>query len=181
MNRYFGLIRLAVRIVVVGLLAFAGLATTNAQVATGGTYTLDQSVIANGGGTSLGTGYKVEGTSGQSAAGGSLANGVYNVKSGFWNPILSPTAAHVSVSGQVLTPDGRGLRNAVVILTGPNLTTPRRTLTTSFGYFTFDDIEAGQVYIITVSSRRYGFAQPTQAIAVFDNIAGLIFQAAWQN
>lgn len=67
-----------------------------------------------------------------------------------------PTAAGVSVSGRVLTDDGRGLMNASVTLTdmqGQTLT----TRTSSFGYYLFDDLNAGQMYVIAVSSKRYTY------------------------
>lgn len=67
-----------------------------------------------------------------------------------------PTAAGVSVSGRVLTEDGRGLTNATVMLTdmqGQTLT----ARTSSFGYYLFDDLAAGQMYVISVLSKRYTY------------------------
>ncbi len=81
----------------------------------------------------------------------------------------------------MLTQDGRGIRNIYVVINGGALTTPRVALTSSFGYFAFDDIEVGQTYVISISSKRYGFAQPTQAISVIDNVNDLVFQASWEN
>ena len=50
----------------------------------GGTFTITQSVIANGGGTSGGSTFSVTGTTGQSLA-GTLSNGApFNVRGGFW-------------------------------------------------------------------------------------------------
>jgi hypothetical protein len=165
--------------------AFVALTQISGQIATGGSYTLDQAVTANGGGRStdpIGNLYKVEGTSGQSAAGGSLIGGTYNAKSGFWAPgPFAPTAANVAVSGRVVTADGRGIRNVSVVLTGGTLTSPRIAQTGSFGYFTFDEIEVGQTYIVSVSSKRYGFGQPSQSISVLDNVTDLVFTATWQN
>lgn len=65
-----------------------------------------------------------------------------------------PTAAGVSVSGRVLTDDGRGLTNAIVILTDVQGQT-RATRSSSFGYYRFDDLTGGEVYVISVSSKRY--------------------------
>ena len=69
---------------------------------------------------------------------------------------LTPTAAGVSIAGRVLTPDGSGLRNAAVVLTdgAGNI----RTVTTSaFGYYRFDDVEAGQTVTLDVWSKRFQF------------------------
>ena len=69
------------------------------------------------------------------------------------------TAAGVEVSGRVLTPgdDDRGVRNAVVRLTGPDGVI-RTTTTSSFGVYRFDDVGRGETYVISVTSKRYRFA-----------------------
>jgi hypothetical protein len=68
-----------------------------------------------------------------------------------------PTAAGVSISGRVLTSGGGGLTNATVALTDSTGQT-RTTRTSSFGYYLFDDLSAGQSYVITVNSKRYSYA-----------------------
>lgn len=63
----------------------------------------------------------------------------------------------VSLSGRVTTPGGQGLRNAVVTLTDPQGN--RRTATTSsFGVYSFDNVQTGETYFVTVASKRYRFA-----------------------
>ena len=80
------------------------------------------------------------------------------------------TAANVSVSGRVLTDDGSGLRNAVVYLTKANGETVS-TRTSSFGYYRFDDLEAGQTLIISVFHKRYQFTPQVVTInEVVDNL-----------
>ena len=61
-----------------------------------------------------------------------------------------------AVSGRILTPDGRSLRNAVVVLTD-SLGIRRTATTSSFGSFTFDTVATGETYVIGVSSKRYRF------------------------
>lgn len=85
--------------------------------------------------------------------------------------ILQPTAANVSVSGRTLTPEGYGLRNAIVTLTDAQGVT-RSARTSTFGYFRFDDVAVGETYIIGVTSKRYQFAP--QVIAVNDEVTDLI-------
>ena len=67
------------------------------------------------------------------------------------------TAPLVSVGGRVTTPDGRGLRNAIVALTDP-LGVRRTATTSSFGIFMFDNVATSETYVIGVSSKRYRFA-----------------------
>lgn len=68
-----------------------------------------------------------------------------------------PTAAGVSISGRVLTGEGNGLANATVTLTD-RLGQTRTARTGSFGYYMFDDLTAGQVYVISIISKRYTYA-----------------------
>ncbi len=82
----------------------------------------------------------------------------------------TPTAASASVSGRVLTANGNGLRNAVVRLTGQQGAT-QSVRSSSFGYYRFDDVQAGETYIISVSSKRYRFI--SQIISVADEITEL--------
>lgn len=66
------------------------------------------------------------------------------------------TPAPVGVGGRVIAPNGRGLSNATVTLIQTDGTV-RTTRTTTFGYYRFSDITAGQTVIVTVASKRYNF------------------------
>lgn len=161
-----------------GLLLFAVLVCAghpSAQVATGGTYTLAQATIAGGGGSSAGAGYLLGGTTGQAVTADNAAGNPYSLRSGFWNPLSSATAAGVSVSGRVVAENGRGITNAKVTLFGASLSQPRVVLTGRFGTFVFNDVEAGQTYLITVASRRFTFEQSSQLISVVDNVSDIMF------
>ena len=82
----------------------------------------------------------------------------------------------VAVSGRVVTSDGGGIRNVHLTIARANGAT-QQALTGSFGYFRFDDVEAGQTYIISVTSKRYQFANPAQLISVANEITDLMFNA----
>ncbi|MEO7660493.1 MAG: carboxypeptidase-like regulatory domain-containing protein, partial [Pyrinomonadaceae bacterium] len=86
--------------------------------------------------------------------------------------IIGPSAAGVTVSGRVTTSSGQGLRNATVFITDSEGV--RRTATTSsFGVYTFNDVEAGGNYVIGVSSKRYRFA--SRVINVSDSLSDVDF------
>ena len=74
--------------------------------------------------------------------------------------ITIPAAAGVTVSGRVTTPDGVGLRNATVTIVDRN-GLARAVTTSSFGYYSFDSVAAGESYTIGVASRAYRFASRT--------------------
>ncbi|MEP6787763.1 MAG: carboxypeptidase-like regulatory domain-containing protein, partial [Acidobacteriota bacterium] len=79
----------------------------------------------------------------------------------------APTAAGVNVSGHVLTPDGRGLRNATVWMTDSR-GVRRSVVSNSLGRFIFEDVPAGETYLLGVSSKRYRFT--TRVLQIFDPV-----------
>ncbi len=89
----------------------------------------------------------------------------------------TPLAAGVSISGRVLSSEERGIRNAVVTISGGALTQPLTIRSGPNGRFTFDDIPAGETYVITVGARRFQFSNPSRIISVTDNIVGFDFMA----
>ena len=78
----------------------------------------------------------------------------------------------VSLSGRVLTPDVRGLRNATMSITDSN-GIRRTTTTSSFGFYQFDNVLIGGTYTIAVSSRLYRFAP--QVLQVTDTLTNIDF------
>jgi hypothetical protein len=87
------------------------------------------------------------------------------------------TAAGVTVSGRVFTPEGYGLRNAIVTITDSTGMT-RTARTTTFGYYTFEGIEVGGTYVISVGSKRYTFTPRT--ITVNDAVSDVDFTGQGQ-
>jgi len=127
--------------------------------------------------------------------GGTDANGVWSLyvrdDTGVFSPtaisgcigggwgleFLGPTAGNASVSGRVTTADGRGMRNAVLTLTGDSLRTPLVTRTRAFGYYSFDGLQAGETYIVTIDSRNYTFGTPSQVLNLTGSLTDVNFQA----
>ncbi|HQU83148.1 MAG TPA: PepSY domain-containing protein [Pyrinomonadaceae bacterium] len=88
------------------------------------------------------------------------------------------TAANSSVAGKVKTNDGRGLTNALVLLTNANGNT-RSVRTSSFGNYRFDEVASGETYTISVISKRFQFTP--QIVSVNDNVTDLDFTANGSN
>src|SRR5258708_6901304 len=82
-------------------------------------------------------------------------------------------ASSVSVGGIAKTPDGRGLRNAVVSLKDTQTNIVRKVSTSSFGLFSFDSVPTGVLYTISVNSKLYRFTP--QQVTPTDNITNLVF------
>ena len=149
--------------VVLTLAAFA--ASVAAQ--SGGTFQIDKSVIAGGGGQVTGGAFVLDGTVAEPVSGIISTGGTFSLGSGFWGGSAAP-AANVTVSGRVLTSDGRGLRNATVSMTSSQGVV-RTATTSSFGLFSFDSVSTGDVYTFRVISRLFRFSP--QAVQVTDNLA----------
>jgi hypothetical protein len=149
----------------------------DAQVASGGSFELEKTSIAGGGGESSGGTFTVNGTTGQAAAGARSNDTAVRMQNGFWTGIvLAPTAGHAIVSGRILTVDGRGIKNVRLTLIGPHGVAGVATSTT-FGYFRIPDVPVGQTYILTVSSKRYTFSNPQRVFTVTDDLAEIDFVA----
>ncbi|HEY8562947.1 MAG TPA: CARDB domain-containing protein [Pyrinomonadaceae bacterium] len=88
--------------------------------------------------------------------------------------LVAPTAAAVEIKGRVLSSPNAPLEQAIVVLTDSNGNS-RTAKTNSFGYFRFAQIEAGGIYTVSVSARRYEFTP--QVLNVSDSIADLILMA----
>ena len=89
---------------------------------------------------------------------------------------LAPTAAGVRVSGRVTTADGIGIRNAFVYLTRADGTVSAAR-TSSFGYYSFEEVPAGETCVLSVESKRFTFAVPTRVLLVTDTLSGVDFVA----
>ncbi|MBK7393585.1 MAG: DUF4394 domain-containing protein [Chloracidobacterium sp.] len=85
------------------------------------------------------------------------------------------TASGVTLSGRVaLGPQGRGITNVVVSITDSNGVV-RNTTTRKGGLYSFEDLETGGSYIVTVRSRKYSFSP--RVVQLFDNLSDIDFFA----
>lgn len=73
--------------------------------------------------------------------------------------------------------NGRPIGRATVTVSGGNLGAPIVVLTNTFGYFKFD-LEVGNSYALSVSAKRYEFADSNVFFSLGDNIAGINFFAS---
>lgn len=157
------------------LTVIVGVSGIELPAQSGGSFDIKQSVIASGGSESGGGTFSLTGIAGQTVVNSSTGPG-YVVRSGFWQGNLGPTASLVAVSGKVTTADGRGIRNVNVSLTDQSGNV-RKALTGSFGYYRFDEIEAGQTVVLSTAAKRYVFASPTRIVTVQEELADIDFTA----
>jgi len=87
---------------------------------------------------------------------------------------FAPTAAHVSISGRVVTRDGLSISQASLVLTSQNGTV-KTALTNPFGYFRFDDVEVGGTYLLEVAHKRFVFDTSPRVLSVQDELTDIDF------
>jgi len=99
-------------------------------------------------------------------------NGAYSLNFSC-TTVAVPSAAGVSVGGRVISGNG-GISRVGVSITDSR-GQMRYATTNSFGFYKFDDLPAGETYLIEVSSKKYQFSNPTRIISVTENITDLDF------
>ncbi|MDQ4121400.1 MAG: carboxypeptidase regulatory-like domain-containing protein, partial [Acidobacteriota bacterium] len=96
-------------------------------------------------------------------------------ENGLFSTSAQPNAS-ISVSGRVLTSDGRGIRNVQVSLIDQS-GQAKTVLTTAFGNYRFADVAAGENYTISVSAKRYSFSKQSRTVSLTGETEGINFVA----
>lgn len=86
------------------------------------------------------------------------------------------TAASVTIGGRVMTASGRGIRNVVVTMIDTNGSV-RTATSSSFGYYRFETVAAGETYIVSARGKRYQFTQSSQVVNAAEEMDGINFTA----
>ena len=92
--------------------------------------------------------------------------------------LFIPTAAHLSIAGRAVTSDGTGIGNTRITLSGGTLPEPLQVLTNPFGYYQFDNVPAGETYLVEAFAKRHTFIEPVRVINLSEKIADLDFVAS---
>ena len=97
---------------------------------------------------------------------------IYNAGNAATGPAgkCPPAAPPVSVRGRVLTPAGLGVRNAIVSLADEQ-GAARTAITSSFGFYNFENVPVGQTYTVRVTSKSYRF--PPRHVLANDSLSNI--------
>ncbi len=87
---------------------------------------------------------------------------------------FNPTVAGTTAGGRVTEPNGRGIYRVLITMTDQT-GNQRQAYTNQLGYFQFEDVAGGQVYIFSAFHRRYQFEQPTQVQFIGEENDGINF------
>lgn len=88
--------------------------------------------------------------------------------------VFAPTASSANVSGKVLGANRRGGNRVLVSLFNADTQETLTRFTNQFGYFNFQDVPAGNFYVLTVTDRRSGMKQ-TQTFQLSEDRNDLVF------
>jgi hypothetical protein len=76
----------------------------------------------------------------------------------------------------VTRPNGQGVGGVLVSLVSPSGDGGRRfAVTSSFGYYTFENVPVGDTYILSATSKRYTFSSPSRVINLQEDVNGIDF------
>jgi hypothetical protein len=139
----------------------------------GGTVTLTYTVkVLSGGGTSQTLNTLIHDFSGSSFH----YNSDFAAQSVVAKILNPPSAANVSVSGRVISAEGRGIANVRVSLIEADGTV-HTAVTGRRGAYAFEDLEDGQTVVISLAARRFTFSESVRVLSLVDNVSDLDFQA----
>jgi hypothetical protein len=94
----------------------------------------------------------------------------------FTNTFVGPTAAQATLSGRVTTKSGMGIRGAMVTILDATKGTSKVAVTNTLGYYTFTELPVEDLYVLSVSAKRYTFSENSQqSFVMHEDAAGINF------
>ncbi len=90
---------------------------------------------------------------------------------------LGATAATSGVHGRAIGSNGRGISRAKIELTNTTTNATAIGYTNQLGYFNFQDLPVGDVYVIQIQHKRYTFEPSTQTFQLLEKLNELEFVA----
>lgn len=89
----------------------------------------------------------------------------------FTSDELAPTAAGVTVTGRVVSMDGRGVRGVQITILDATTGTLKSTVTNTFGNYIFSDLPVAHFYVLTaVSTARNPIRNNVQTFTLSDDL-----------
>ncbi len=88
------------------------------------------------------------------------------------------TAANASVSGRVVDSNGLPISRAYVSIVNTSTGRTQTVLTNQFGRYMINDLPVGDFYVMSVSAKRYRFANGTTSFTLDDVVSDLDFTAS---
>jgi uncharacterized delta-60 repeat protein len=90
---------------------------------------------------------------------------------------MAPTAATATINGRVTTAHLGSIRNVMLTLADTTTGEIKYAKTNPFGYYRFIDLEVGRSYVLSVSSKRFTFANQSRLINLDEDLTDEDFVA----
>lgn len=92
-----------------------------------------------------------------------------------FEPFTVPSSGDATVSGRALTSAGRGISGVKMEIINLSTGEVRYANTNPFGYYTFNEIDVANLYMVRASHKRHTFINNDRTVNVDDSIIGLDF------
>lgn len=102
----------------------------------------------------------------------SVPNAANTKTESFQITITAPTAANATIRGRIVNESGRGLSRSVISILNTQTGETRYARTNQLGYFTIQDLQVGDFYILQAQRKGYEFA--ANSFQLFENLDDLI-------
>ncbi|MDI1240565.1 MAG: S8 family serine peptidase [bacterium] len=94
----------------------------------------------------------------------------------FTSDEIAPSSAGAIVSGRVVSMDGRGVRGVTITILDASTGLLQRSITNTFGYYSFKDLPVTHFYVLTaVSTSRYPIRNNVQTFTLSDDLKASSF------
>jgi hypothetical protein len=95
----------------------------------------------------------------------------------FSNTQLVPTAARASISGRIVDQQGQGIGSVSVTVTDLQTGAQWGTISSPFGFYLIEGPEVGSFYMLTVSHKRFSFADNPRSFSLSQDLTDVDFVA----
>ncbi len=89
---------------------------------------------------------------------------------------IPPSSAPVTLGGRVTDSRGRPIAGAILKLVDARGSI-RSAVTNTFGYYRFNELDSGETYFVTISAKRYRFANASRAVSLIEEVMNFDFIA----
>src|SRR5690606_12426880 len=97
----------------------------------------------------------------------------------FNNALQGTTAALGSITGRVTNATGIGISGATLTLVNAGTGHTVRAITNPFGYYTFENMEVEELYILSVGHKRHNFLDSQRVFTLDGDLVGIDFTSTW--
>jgi hypothetical protein len=93
----------------------------------------------------------------------------------FTSQEVAATSAPATVSGRIVTSNGKGIRGVQIYMTDYDTGSSYAAITNSFGYYSFSGLPTTHFYELSVSAKRYSFSPAIRSFTLSSDLSSVDF------